>query len=110
MTPLTPKQAKALAIHQTSLVIAEFYSVVPEHLFSESPRKGQKMKSARAMLICHLRTQGMSLENVSRLVRRSVDSVRKAAHQAVIRMSPEERALLTVLPAIPNTLSLTNQP
>lgn len=105
-----PKQKRIDAIHQSILAISEYFEINPAHLLSEEPRKG--LGPARGILIYHLHNQGVSLENISRLVKRSTDSVRKSNHEAVIRMQPEEATLIASLPSIPinQTSSTTKSP
>ena len=99
----TSKQKRIDAIHQAIISVSEFFEIDPTHIVSEEPRKGRSIRSARGILIHHLHNNGMSLESISRLVKRSTDSVRKANHEALIRMQPEEAALVASLPSIPKS-------
>lgn len=99
----TLRQKRIDAIHQTIIAVSEFFQINPDHILSNIPKKGKGLKSARGILVHHLHNNGMSIESISRLVKRSPDSVRAAKHEAVIRMQPEEAALIASLPSIPKS-------
>lgn len=100
------KQAKAQAIHQTLLVVADLFNVTPDKLISDIAHKGPAIQRARNLFMKHLHTQGLSYISIGRIVRRSSDCVRVGVKRAELEVTPEERSLLAVLPAIPSTLVL----
>ncbi len=99
------KQAKAAAIHQSLLAIADFYNVPAASVLSEGMDSKKPVRDARAALMHHLRQSGMSYDAVGRVVRRSSDTVRQNSRKAAL-LTGDERAMLDSLPAIPNTLVL----
>jgi len=103
---MTPKQAKAAAIGQALIAIAEFYRVEPRRIISEEQCRGQVTRDARDVAVFYLYRQGLSWNFLSWLFKRSVDCVRKCEARGAIRMMGEDWEMLKALPRIPNTVEV----
>ena len=113
---INPEERQHLKRHRAELItrcivaIAEHCGVKPEQLVSETPWKGRALQEAKGLLAYHLYACGMSFESIARVMRRSVDHVRRLEGQGAIRMMGDDRKLIDSLPKIPTTLEIVNLP
>lgn len=93
------KQEKAQWIADCAETIANHYRVAPTALFDVHASHSHAVQNARNVLIFHLYRNGMSYNSIGRVVKRSVDYVRRGEKRGAARLLSPDKWMIGKLPS-----------